>query len=82
MQANKMGSRGLIACYGEKIMYINILGQVMTAGKRKRMHGGSAKARLHSDCPVTDFLASNMDLIYAHLLFFTNKTNGGSHRRD
>lgn len=32
------------------IMYINILGQIMTAGKRKRMHGGNAKARLHPHC--------------------------------
>lgn len=60
-------------------MYVNILGHIMTAGRRKRMHGGSAKARLHPDCPVTDLLAHSMDLIYAHLQLLTNKTSCGSH---
>lgn len=68
----------MFATERERIMYVNILGQITTARKRKRMHGGGAKARLHPDCPIKDILIHNMDLIYAHSLLLTNKTNGGS----
>lgn len=50
----------------------------MTAGKVRRLHSGNAKFGLHLDCPTTDLLAHNLDLIYAHLLLPTNNTNGGS----
>lgn len=58
-------------------MYVNVLRQIMIAGKGKREYRVGV-LRLHLDFPITELLARNMDLICAHLRLLTNKTNGGS----